>query len=1806
MSQNQSTVERSESTQYKKSGRSGASNQQRQFSGAGPVKGGGGSSAPSNRSYKKYNTNTQGGQLGPRNPNASSDSSAPSAARAVQNGTHQQQLAHGASNTAVVSTTTNVKPTDASTQKVIRAIPRAPSSNVSTAVPSSNASTPSFDSKSPTTPAKAPGDASKPFSLQFGSISPGFMNGMQVPARTSSAPPNLDEQKRDLACCDSLKAAPAISTPSVLEQQLPKKDAGVLDQPNTVAAVPVSKLKRDVQVSAAPPVTQTQKSSAHPIPRMPMPMLFHQPQGPVQFGDPNPQMQSQAMSGMSLPMPMSMPMPMPMPMPLPMGNLPVQQPMFVSGLQPRPMQSPGVMHHGQLNFSSQINQLPHQLGNMGINMPPQFQPQQGGKFSGTRKTVKITHPETHEELRLDGSPAPRSHPANHSMSFHPNSYNANLLYFPTPSSVPLNSNQLPPTSQSPWFSNQVTVKPAGGSRGEKDTVPSTINSPSFGKGESLKQRQHGEDSVRSQKKVEPSSSSSLQQPKPALGTSSTTAPIVIRHSARVTGPITVESETSNTSTHDSVPNAASASTSISFGEEAKNKIAVVPDSTEDRKLGNGGLKDKVGRQSSIVSSLPSQLPEPEPLEAKATSSRSSVMLENAKDLPSTTISAAAEASDLRSDSAEEGTQSFVTKTINGRQAKPETMDKIELGELISSESFKPDNCSLETSLKSASLETSEIISKIEESSSHEVSFSSRDVDVLESAQKKMEESSGFCADDVMVADNLVTLTSMSDGGNAENSVFFPAQYEKTSASDASLRVPDSMDTKIVTVTSSAMVDQGSEPDSLSSPSECVLKSENEGSENIGSGLLSSQSGVKEKVLSEHNAAISTIPRVKKKLKEFYKKAEAAGPSSDLYMAYKGPEEKKETVTSAESRESTFSTSDKMKTVNMTQDNAMSCDRPAQSKAEPDDWEDAADISTPKLETSKNEKQVNDEDGYGLLTKKYSRDFLLKFEEQCTDLPEGFEISSDLADALMVSIVNVSREPYPSPGRNVDRATGGSRPDRRGIGMGDEDKWGRFPGPHVSGRGDVRMDIGFAGNAMGFRPGQGVNNGVLRNPRAQTPLQYAGGILSGPMQSLPSQAVLQRNNSDSDRWQRGTAFQKGLMPSPQTPMQVMHKADKKYEIAKIKDEEEAKQRQLKAILNKLTPQNFEKLFEQVKQVNIDNVVTLSGVIAQIFDKALMEPTFCEMYANFCFHLAAELPDLSVDNERITFKRLLLNKCQEEFERGEREEEEAKKVDEEGVAKQSEEEREEKRVQARRRMLGNIRLIGELFKKRMLTEKIMHECIRKLLGQYQPPDEEDVEALCKLMSTIGEMIDHPRAKEHMDAYFDIMAQLSINVELSTRVRFMLKDAIDLRKNKWQQRRKVEGPKKIDEVHRDAAQERQAQTTRLSRAPSIGTSGRRGPPMEFAPRGPGVLSSPSSQVGGYRAVPPQLRSHGSQDVRWEERHSFENRMSVPLPQRPIGDDTVTLGPQGGLARGMAFRGLPPASSIPLAEMASSGDSRRMGPGLNGFSSMPERTAYGQREDHMPRYMPDRFTSPSIYDQSHPQERNMTHGNRDVIHRDRDFDRSLPTSPPTRGGPPTVMLNVSSEKVCDDKHLRDMSMSAVKEFYSANDENEVALCIKELNSPSFYPTMISIWVTDSFERKDVERDLLTKLLINLTKPPSGMISQDQLIKGFESVLATLEDTVNDAPRAAEFLGRIFAKVILENVVSFSEIGKLIYEGGEEKGRLVEIGLGAEVLGSILEIIKSEKGDSVLNEICSNFNLRLENFRPPSSNKSWRIDKFI
>ncbi|XP_027334271.1 eukaryotic translation initiation factor 4G-like isoform X2 [Abrus precatorius] len=1503
-----------------------------------------------------------------------------------------------------------------------------------------------------------------------------------------------------------IRSVPSVPIPPVPKhQQPPRKDASATEQSNAGEThIGGTKAKKDSQVSALIPTSQMLKPSV-PVTGISMATPYHQSQA-LQFGGPNSQIQSQGTSTASLHMPI--------PMPLPIGNATqVQQPVFVPGLQPHPMHPQGIMHQGQnMTFAHQIgHQLPHQLGNMGIGISPQYPQQQGGKFAGPRKTtpVKITHPETHEELRLDkrtdaysdgGSSGARSHPsipsqsqpvksfaASHPMNYYPSSsYNSNSLYYSPSTSLPLTNSPISPNSQSPIFNYPVN---------------------------------HGLQNVSF---MNPSSLSSLPTNKASTPSGIVEPPM------------------------------------LEFSHDVSNMTPSAPSVVASVTIKPSGMSAVVESNSSISGVQNGESP------------------------------SSAASCDINSSVPQKGPE--ICSETPSQHSKSSIADSVSV---VSNNEGGKESLSRSNSLK----DNQKKPGKKGQPSEHQVSVQSPTVANMPSRAVD------HGISDTGGSEPVGTITNCSMANTAED---LPTSDTISSSISTAVEMKTNESAEVSAKGSGAQVadrvnnhkhDKIDELAGDLKPTdlpETMSKHVKDGSENATSDSMSlSVSGIKDRPIIEPNK-VKTASKGKKKRREILQKADAAGSTSDLYNAYKGPEEKKEAVLSSESTEN-VSTSGSLKQLSKdaAQLDAVASEKRGHKKAEPDDWEDAADMSTPKLEVHDKSQQVSD--GSGSTAKKYSRDFLLKFADQFTDLPEGFEITADITEALVIANITsphvIERDSHHSPGRIVDRG-GMSRMDRRGSAVMEEDRWSKVSSAFHSGRG---LD-GIGGNA-GFRSGQGGNFGVLRNPRAQAPMQYAGGILSGPMQSVGNQGGIQRNSPDGERWQRAASFQqRGLIPSPtQTPLQMMHKAEKKYEVGTVTDVEETKQRQLKAILNKLTPQNFDRLFEQVKAVNIDNAVTLTGVISQIFEKALMEPTFCEMYANFCLHLASELPDFSEENEKITFKRLLLNKCQEEFERGEREQEEANKADE-GEVKQSDEEREERRVKARRRMLGNIRLIGELYKKKMLTERIMHECIKKLLGQCQDPDEEDVEALCKLMSTIGEMIDHPKAKEHMDAYFERMKLLSNNMNLSSRVRFMLKDAIDLRKNKWQQRRKVEGPKKIEEVHRDAAQERQAQAGRLGRGLGNNQPARRNP-MDFGPRGSPVLS-PNPQMGGVRGLPNQARGYGPQDARFEERQSYEARtLSVTLPQRPVGDDSITLGPQGGLARGMSIRGSTAISNLPNSDVTS---------GLNGYSNLSERTSSNSREDLAARYGTDKFSGPSAYDQSSALERNINYGNRDLRNADRNHDRLVATSPPGQLQGSIVSQNASTEKVFPEEGLRDMSLSAIREYYSARDENELALCVKDLNSPSFHPSMVSLWVTDSFERKDAERDLLAKLLVNLVRSQDGTLSQAQLIKGFESVLSTLEDAVNDAPRAAEFLGRVFAKVITESLVTLNEIGRLIHDGGEEPGSLLEVGLAAEVLGSTLEVIQYEKGDTVLNEIRSSSNLRLETFRPPNPITSRKLEKFI
>ena len=138
----------------------------------------------------------------------------------------------------------------------------------------------------------------------------------------------------------------------------------------------------------------------------------------------------------------------------------------------------------------------------------------------------------------------------------------------------------------------------------------------------------------------------------------------------------------------------------------------------------------------------------------------------------------------------------------------------------------------------------------------------------------------------------------------------------------------------------------------------------------------------------------------------------------------------------------------------------------------------------------------------------------------------------------------------------------------------------------------------------------------------------------------------------------------------------------------------------------------------------------------------------------------------------FRKYLLNRCQEELERD--------LAAKDAVAKKTTDAPGEVELysheyhaaqEARRRGLSLIQFVGELYKLQMLTQRIVRECIKKLLGDVDNPGEEEIEKLCRLLMTVGKSLDTPKARADMDIYFTRMKELGKSNNVAPRIRFML---------------------------------------------------------------------------------------------------------------------------------------------------------------------------------------------------------------------------------------------------------------------------------------------------------------------------------------------------------------------------------------------------------------------------------------------------
>lgn len=291
---------------------------------------------------------------------------------------------------------------------------------------------------------------------------------------------------------------------------------------------------------------------------------------------------------------------------------------------------------------------------------------------------------------------------------------------------------------------------------------------------------------------------------------------------------------------------------------------------------------------------------------------------------------------------------------------------------------------------------------------------------------------------------------------------------------------------------------------------------------------------------------------------------------------------------------------------------------------------------------------------------------------------------------------------------------------------------------------------------------------------------------------------------------------------------------------IDSDEEELFRKVRGLLNKLTPEKFEKLSVEFCNLSIKNPKALKGIIVLILDKALTETAYSDLYAELCQRLDKWVPNFEIPNKAInssnnitTFRKLLLTVCQHEFDNRSNYttssivsniNESANFTNSVTVIPQNFSDDEKKaqlelaRQNAKKKMLGNVKFIGELGRIDLLTEAILHKCIKTLLEKQRDEKysdmSEDLECLCKMMPTIGKKLDQGEAIKLMDQYFERMKKLIAmksgnEYALPMRIRFMLQDLIDLRTKLWQPRKTQvdQTPKSMHEVRNGAFMEEMA---------------------------------------------------------------------------------------------------------------------------------------------------------------------------------------------------------------------------------------------------------------------------------------------------------------------------------------------------------------------------------------------------------------
>nr|XP_039329753.1 eukaryotic translation initiation factor 4 gamma 3 isoform X20 [Saimiri boliviensis boliviensis] len=633
------------------------------------------------------------------------------------------------------------------------------------------------------------------------------------------------------------------------------------------------------------------------------------------------------------------------------------------------------------------------------------------------------------------------------------------------------------------------------------------------------------------------------------------------------------------------------------------------------------------------------------------------------------------------------------------------------------------------------------------------------------------------------------------------------------------------------------------------------------------------------------------------------------------------------------------------------------------------------------------------------------------------------------------------------------------------------------------------------------------------------------------------------------------------------------------------------RKVRSILNKLTPQMFNQLMKQVSGLTVDTEERLKGVIDLVFEKAIDEPSFSVAYANMCRCLVTlKVPMADKPGNTVNFRKLLLNRCQKEFEKDKADDDVFEKKQKELEAASAPEERtrlhdelEEAKDKARRRSIGNIKFIGELFKLKMLTEAIMHDCVVKLLKNH---DEESLECLCRLLTTIGKDLDFEKAKPRMDQYFNQMEKIVKERKTSSRIRFMLQDVIDLRLCNWVSRRADQGPKTIEQIHKEAKIEEQEEQRKVQQL------------MTKEKRRPGVQRV---DEGGWNTVQGAKNSRVLDPSKFLKitKPTIDEKIQL-VPKAQLG--SWGKGSSGGAKASETDALRSSASSLnrfsALQPPAPSGSTPSTPVEFDSRRTLTSRGSMGREKNDKP--LPSATARPNTFmrggsskdlldNQSQEEQRRemletvkQLTGGVDVERNSTEAERNKTRE---SAKPEISTVSAPDKPALSEEEMERKSKSIIDEFLHINDFKEAMQCVEELNAQGLLHVFVRVGVESTLERSQITRDHMGQLLYQLVQ--SEKLSKQDFFKGFSETLELADDMAIDIPHIWLYLAELVTPMLKEGGISMRELTV------EFSKPLLPVGRAGVLLSEILHLLCKQMSHKKVGALWREADLSWKDFLP-------------